>query len=99
VVKQGVSYSGKYKFYFGHHYVQGRICFDVGTIRQTDGEIVTRHYDETKDFGATQAKAEALRVYHEVEQGMKEKPQYEEKDENNPFVADAFRRALKDKSN
>lgn len=94
VLKSGVSASGKYKFFLGHHFVQGHICHDVGTINQVTGEIVSRHY---LDRGVGNPKAEALRVYHEVEKGMLRKPEYEETDDNDPRKADAFRRALTQK--
>lgn len=91
IVKEGVSASGKYKFFYGHHFVQGHTCYDVGTINQTDGEIVSRHY---LDNGKGNPKADALACYHLLEKGMLRKPEYEEQDDNDPRIADAFRRAL-----
>lgn len=96
IVRQGVSASGKYKFFFGHHYVKGKTCYDVGTINTTNGEIVSRHY---LDEGQSNPKADALTCYHNLEKGMLKKPDHEEKDDNDPRVADAFRRALTQRSN
>ena len=95
IQKEEKSYSGKYKVYFGHHYVNAKMCFDVGAINQENGEITTRHYNETADGGATQAKAEALRVFHELVKGMKRKPDAEEKQDNNPFLMHEYRQQLK----
>lgn len=92
VVKEVVSYTGKYILFYGHHYVQGHTCYDVGTINKHNGEILTRHY---LDEGKGNPKAEALRVFHEMEKGLTRKPDYEEETaENDPRKADAFRRAL-----
>ena len=92
ITKKDVSYTGKYKLYFGHHFVQGKTCFDVGTINQTNGEIVSRHYREDWNLDA---KAEALRAYDTLVKGMKRAPKSEEDDDNNPFIADEYRRQLK----
>lgn len=94
IVKQGVSASGKYKFFYGHHFVKGYTCFDVGTINQMNGEIVSRHY---LDNGVGNPKSEALTCYHNLEQGMLRKADHEEKDDNDPRIADAFRRAITQK--
>lgn len=91
VVKEITSASGKYKLFYGHHFVKGHTCYDVGTINQLTGEIVSRHY---LDQGMGNPKAECLRIYHEMEKGMLRKPDNEETDENDPRRADAFRRAL-----
>lgn len=92
VTRNDVSYSGKYKLYFGHHFNCGKTCYDVGTINQADGEIVTRHYREDWNINA---KAEALRAYDTLLKGMKRAPKSEEDDDNNPRIADEFRRMLK----
>jgi hypothetical protein len=91
VVKQGVSASGKYKFFYGHHYTKGHTCYDVGTINQVTGEIISRHYF---DDGKGNPKSNALTCYHNLEKGMLRKPDHEEKDDNDPRIADAFRRAI-----
>ena len=99
VVKEEVSWSGKYKIFFGHHFPKGKKCFDVGAINKETGEITTRHYNETRfDQADVQAKAEALRVYDELSQGMRRKPQSEETDDS-IFKSDAYRRSLKQYSN
>lgn len=91
VVKKVESYSGKYTLFYGHHFVKGKTCYDVGTINHSNGEIVTRHYlDEGKD----NPKAEALHIFHEYEQALTRKPDAEETEDNDPRRADAFRRAL-----
>jgi hypothetical protein len=91
VVKEVTSASGKYKLFYGHHFVRGKTCYDVGTINQHNGEIITRHY---LDQGVGNPKSEALRIFHEMEKGMLRKPDYEETDDNDPRRADAFRRAI-----
>lgn len=91
VVKETDSWSGKYTIFYGHHFVKGHTCYDVGAINRHNGEITTRHY---LDFGRDNPKAEALAYYHELEKGMKRAPINEEKNENDPRIADAFRRAL-----
>jgi hypothetical protein len=95
ILKEGKSWSGKYKFFLGQHYVKGKLCFDVGAINQVTGEITSRHYNETSDYAITSAKAEALRIYDGLAKRMKEKPKSEEQEDNNPFVADEYRRQLK----
>lgn len=95
VIKEMTSASGKYKLFYGHHFNRGKTCFDVSTINQTNGQIVTRHYIEGD---LVNSKAEALRIYHEMEKGMSRKPDYEEQEENDPRKADAFRRALTQRS-
>lgn len=92
IQREEVSNSGKYKIFFGHHYVKGKPCFDVGAINQANGEITTRHYLDT---GTSNPKAEALRVYDELAKGMRRKPESEEDQDNNPFIADEYRRQLK----
>lgn len=84
VLKSVVSTSGKYRLFYGHHYVQGKTCFDCGTINNSNGEIITRHYQE---------KSEALRTYHEYEKGLTRPAEVEESDDLR--TADSFRRALK----
>lgn len=91
VVKKVESASGKYTLFYGHHYVKGKTCYDVGTVNRVTGEIVSRHY---LDNGTGNPKADCLAFYHEMEKGMVRKPQHEEKDDNDPRIADAFRRAL-----
>lgn len=84
VLKSVLSTSGKYKLFYGTHYVQGKTCFDVGSINQLNGEIITRHY---------QAKEEALRVFHDYEKDLTKPAEAEESDDLR--AADSFRRALK----
>jgi len=91
VVKKVTSGSGKYVLFYGYHYVKGKTCYDVGTINQKTGEIVTRHYTDT---GQGNPKAEALKTYHEYEGPFTKKPLVEESDDNDARRADAFRRAL-----
>jgi hypothetical protein len=91
VVKHCESASGKYTLFYGHHYVKGHTCYDVGTINRQTDEIITRHY---RDEGRGNPKSEALHIYHEYEQTLTRKSGPEEQDDNNPRVADAFRRAL-----
>jgi hypothetical protein len=91
VVKKIVSYSGKYTLFFGHHYIAGKTCYDVGTINKANGEIVSRHY---LDEGRGNPKAEALTIFHQMEKGLTRKPKHEESEDNDPRVTDAFRRAL-----
>jgi hypothetical protein len=92
IIKEVVSYTGKYTLFYGHHFVKGHTCYDVGTINKTNGEIITRHY---LDQGRGNPKSEALACYHEMEKGLTRKPTHEEElEENNPRKADAFRRAL-----
>ena len=93
VTKEFTSQSGKYQVFFGNHWRAGHLCYDVGTINQQTGEIVSRHYCEW-DFDhnqpAPQAKAEALACLHELEKGMRRKPESEEQDERafkHPFRA------------
>jgi hypothetical protein len=63
----------------------------VGSINQQNGEIVTRHYEDT---GNSNPKAEALRIYHEMEKGLTRPAEVEEHTDNDARVADAFRRAI-----
>ena len=92
VTKEETSGSGKYRIFLGHHFVQGHTCYDVGAINRETGEIISRHY---LDNGKGNPKAEALAVYHEFAKGMLKGPQNEEQEDNNPRLADAFRRALR----
>ena len=85
VLKTAVSGSGKYKLFYGHHFVKGILCHDVGTVNYLTGEIITRHYP---------AKAECLRIYHEYEKFLTRKPVFEESEDNDPRIADWFRRRL-----
>jgi hypothetical protein len=86
MIKSALSASGKYKLFYGHHFKHGALCYDVGTINQADGEIITRHYGDNKP--------EALRTYHEYEKALTRKAELEERDDNSARIADAFRRAL-----
>lgn len=84
VMKEGVSHSGKYKFFYGHHWDGKELCYDVGTINQANGQIISRHY--SSKHGALNPKSEALTCYHELEKGMLRKPDAEETDDNKvPF--------------
>ena|ERR1700733_7192470 len=78
VLQEGRSYSGKYVYYYGYHWVAGKHCYDVGAINQANGQITTRHY---KEEDSVNAKAEALKCYHEYKQGFDRKPDVEEYDE------------------
>ena len=91
VLKQTQSTSGKYTLFYGYHYVKGHTCYDVGSINRLTGEIISRHY---LDEGNGNPKAEALHIFHEYEQALTKRGQIEEQDDNDPRVADAFRRAL-----
>src|SRR5258708_1591081 len=98
VLKSTTSWSGKYKIFYGHHYVRGHMCYDVGGINKENGLITSRHYNEHDYINQEHAKSEALRCYHELEKGMKRAPEKEEKDDN-VFASDVFRSALKGRSN
>jgi hypothetical protein len=91
VLRIVTSTSGKYKLFYGHHYVQGKICYDVGTVNQHNGEIITRHY---LDEGTGNPKAEALKTFHDYEKFLTRPARTEERDDNDARLADAFRRAL-----
>lgn len=91
VLKEVQSASGKYTLFYGYHFVRGHTCYDVGTINRVNGEIVTRHYT---DEGKGNPKAEALTCFHEYEKALTRKAQHEEQDDNDPRIADNFRRAL-----
>lgn len=88
VLKNATSASGKYRLFFGYHYLQGVTCYDVGTVNHENGEIVSRHYQD---------KSEALRCFYEYEKNLTRPVETEEQDENDPRIADAFRRALEGK--
>jgi hypothetical protein len=90
VLKSVPSTSGKYKLFYGYHYLAGKTCYDVGTINQQSGEIITRHY---LDQLHGNPKAEALRCYHEFEKAMT-RPAASEETEESALFTDAFRRAL-----
>jgi hypothetical protein len=91
VHKEVQSYTGKYTLFYGHHYVKGKICYDVGAINRETGEITTRHYI---DEGRGDPKAEALRIFDRFAKGLTTKPAHEEQLDNDPRIADAFRRAV-----
>lgn len=84
VLQSCISHSGKYKGFYGHHYRQGHLCYDVGAINRENGEITTRHYS-TYDFKLKQeypaAKAEALDCWQVLRAGLERKPKNEEYDE------------------
>lgn len=94
IVKEIVSYTGKYTLFYGHHFVQGKTCYDIGTINKHNGEIISRHY---LDEGLGNPKAEALRIFHELEKGLTRAPEHEETEDNDPRITDAFRRAITQK--
>jgi hypothetical protein len=91
VLKEVLSDSGKYKLYYGHHFVKGKMCYDVGAINQETGEILARHYLDT---GKGTPKSEALRIYNEYEKVLTRRAQHQERDDNDARIADRFRRAL-----
>jgi hypothetical protein len=78
VLDKCTSWSGKYWLYYGHHYVAGHLCYDVGVRDNGSGLITTRHYHE-KSY--PNPKAEALAFWHEFKQKMVKAPESEEKDD------------------
>lgn len=91
VVKEKVSWSGKYKIFYGHHYVKGHTCYDIGAVNRTNGEITTRHYI---DKGVGNPKAEALMIFDNLQKEMLRAPKSEENEDLDPRLADEFRRQL-----
>lgn len=67
VLEETTSYSGRYKIFFGHHYVPKGLCHDVGCINQKTGEIITRHYHPDS---FPNPKAEALAFWNTFRERM-----------------------------
>lgn len=81
IQEEVLSWSGKYKGFYGHHYHQNVLCHVVGVIRMTDGQITARHYNE-KQPKTFQPKAEAIAYWNELREGLTRAPETEEQDDN-----------------
>lgn len=92
ITRHGKSYTGKYKYFFGHHFPEGKICYDVGTINQQNGEIISRHYH---DGSYPNPKAEALMFYDQFAASLRKKPKNGEEKDNNAFISNEYRLQLK----
>ena len=84
IIQQDVSWSGKYKIFYGYHWVKGYHCYDVGAIDQSNGQITSRHYcafDFKLNCENPQAKAAALTFWDQFKQNMKRRPTSEESED------------------
>ena len=44
IIAETLSHSGKYRVFFGVHYVRGITCWDVGAYNKDTGLVTRRHY-------------------------------------------------------
>jgi hypothetical protein len=76
-----VSWSGKYKGFYGTHYHKGKPCHVVGAIQQGGG-IVARHYNDETCINEEAAKYAARKYWNEtIKPGLVKRPEAEESDE------------------
>lgn len=83
VLEEVTSYSGKYRCFYGHHWVGSDMCYDVGVVNRKTGEITTRHYHPRS---YPNPKAEALACWNTFRSNMTAPPPGEE--EQDEFARD-----------
>lgn len=75
----GMSWSGKYYYYLGHHFHEGHECWVMGAYNVVTDKRTERHYSTV--FGAKDPKAECLALWQPFEEVMLRAPADEETNE------------------
>jgi hypothetical protein len=76
-----MSWSGRYRIFFGEHFVEGHVCYDVGLINLWTGMMTRRHYLGRTEVERRTRHADALRFWDDFREKMLRKPESEGSDE------------------